>query len=293
MPVNLVDVLAAFRLSDHVLQTWGTFVSIRSSPADGKDRVPEASKSQSLERGLDVLELLDAATAPVGIREISRQLDLHPPIVQRLVHSLLARGYVRQDPETRRYSVGYRALTIGASIHRNDALIVAARGELTALTRQIRVDAYLGVQAANQVVYLLCVQSEGPVSVRSEPGQSIHLHSTAIGKIILASHPEEEARRLLGTAPLALRTTKTVTDPDKLIGSLGKIRKDRFAIVADENILGISSVGAPILDASAAVCAAISVSYSRHFTPSLRIRNVAELVKQAAANISASLGHVG
>jgi IclR family acetate operon transcriptional repressor len=267
-------------------------VSADSRLTDKKARTPEAGKSQSLDRGLDVLELLDDAPAPIGIREMSRRLDLHPPIVQRLVQTLLSRGYVRQDPETRRYSIGYRVLTIGASIHRNDALIVASRRELTALTRQIRVDAYLGVQEGNEVVYLLNVQSEGPVSVRSEPGQSIYLHSTAIGKIILASRTEEEARRLLGAEPLSARTPKTITDPDHLIASLQKVRKDGFARVEDENILGISSVGAPILDASGKVCAAISVSYSRHFTPELRIRDVAELVKRAASNISASLGRV-
>jgi DNA-binding IclR family transcriptional regulator len=73
---------------------------------------------------------------------------------------------------------------------------------------------------------------------------------------------------------------------------LQKVPKDRFASDEDENIPGISSVGGPILDASGRVCAPISVSYSRHFAPLLRIRDMAELVKQAAANISASLGRV-
>jgi hypothetical protein len=85
-----------------------------------------------------------------------------------------------------------------------------------------------------------------------------------------------ERWRLLRVAPLSARTPKTITDPDKLIKSLQKVRKDRFASVEDENISGISSVGGPILDASGKVCAAISVSYSRHFAPLLRIRDVAE-----------------
>jgi hypothetical protein len=58
-----------------------------------------------------------------------------------------------------------------------------------------------------------------------------------------------ERWRLLWVPLLSARTPKTITDPDKLIASLQKVRKDRCASVEDENIPGISSVGGPILDA--------------------------------------------
>ena len=53
-----------------------------------------AAGSQSLERGLDVLEVVEAEGADIGVREIARRLDLSPTIVQRMVTSLAKRGYV-------------------------------------------------------------------------------------------------------------------------------------------------------------------------------------------------------
>ena len=57
-------------------------------------------KNQSLERGLAILDLLDRATAPLGIREIARAMDLSPTIVQRLTNSLVAYAIYTVSPDT-------------------------------------------------------------------------------------------------------------------------------------------------------------------------------------------------
>ncbi len=249
------------------------------------------STSQSLDRGLDVLELLDKAPRPLGIREISRQLDLSPPIVQRLINTMSRRRYIRQDPETRRYSIGYQILGIGASLQSKDILLLEGRKEMIRLTQRMRVDAYLGVQQDDHAIYLLCVQCDGPVAVRSEPGQLLRLHSTAIGKILLAAHDDETALALLGPGPLPAITPVTITDPRSLVASLGRVRAEGLAVIENENITGITSVGAPIRDSRGDVCAALSVSFSPHFTPEIQVSDVAAMVKEAAAKISENLGH--
>jgi DNA-binding IclR family transcriptional regulator len=73
-----------------------------------------SSTSQSLSRGLDILLLIDASPAPMGVREIGRQLNLSSAIVQRLLNTLLGYGFVEQDPATRRYRVGHRSMVLGA-----------------------------------------------------------------------------------------------------------------------------------------------------------------------------------
>ena len=64
--------------------------------------VKAAPGSQSLERGLDVLEVVEAEGGDIGVREIARRLELSPTIVQRMVTSLAKRGYVDRDSETAR-----------------------------------------------------------------------------------------------------------------------------------------------------------------------------------------------
>lgn len=249
--------------------------------------------SQSLDRGLDILEIINAADQPMGIREVARQLDISPPIVQRLINTLAQRRYLRQDPQSRRYSIGYQALSFIASLNANDALIVEARPEMVQLTKTLPLDTYLAVRQGPQAIYLLCVQSEGPVTVRSEPGQLLPLHSTAIGKIFLSDMGIEAAKDLLGPGPLPAITSATVTDPALLLQQLDSVRAKGVATVENENIMGITSAGAPIHDASGRICAAVSASFSPHFNPQLDIHQVITEVKAAADHISAKLGFRG
>ena len=64
------------------------------------------SGNQSLDRGLAILDLLDRAAEPMGIREIARELKLSPTIVQRLANTLAQSGFIEQVLETRRYKLG-------------------------------------------------------------------------------------------------------------------------------------------------------------------------------------------
>lgn len=249
------------------------------------------SGSQSLERGLAVLELVDTSATPLGVREIARQVGLSPAITQRLVNTLCTHRYLRQHEDTRRYSIGYRALTLGTSLTRTDSLIVAANAELQKIAGAKKLNGYLGILRANRAVYLLAVQSEGPVAIRNEPGETTYLHTTAMGKVLLAALSDEQASILLGPGPLQRITDATKIDPVQILEELQAIRLKGYAEVVDENILGVNSLGAPIYDATGQVRAALSVAYARHFEPDMSIEQAAAIVKAAAERISQALGY--
>ncbi|MDF3838261.1 IclR family transcriptional regulator [Cupriavidus basilensis] len=251
------------------------------------------TKSQSLERGLNVMELLNSSDRPLGPREIARQMSLSPAIVQRLLNTLTEKHYVRRDAVTKRYSIGYQILGIGASLMTKDAMLLETQRELQALANQMRVDAYLAVLQDTKAIYLLCIQGPGPVSVRCDPGQVILLHCSAIGKAILASFSDEEALKLLGTEPLPAVTPHTITDPLALVASLAQTRATGYAYVVDENVPGITSVGALIGDPSGQTRSAISAAFSRHITPELSIEQVAHWVVEAAHRINSRLAVTG
>src|SRR5215470_74658 len=97
-------------------------------PARGHARRPAGS--QSLERGLDILEMIEAEGAELGVRELARRAELSPTIVQRLISSLAWRGYLEKNTETSRYRLGHRSLSLGASSERAFDYAVTARREL-------------------------------------------------------------------------------------------------------------------------------------------------------------------
>jgi DNA-binding IclR family transcriptional regulator len=247
------------------------------------------TKSQSLERGLMVMELLNQSDRPMGTREIARTLDLSPAIVQRLINTLNEKHYVRRDAATKRYSIGYQVLGIGQKLQTKDAMLLETRKGLEALNQRMNLDAFMAVLQGRHAIYLLFLPGGGPLSLLCEPGQTILLHNTAIGKAILASMTDDEARELLGPGPLPSITPRTLTDPDEVIAQLAEVRRRGYAIVEDENITGITSVGALIGDPSAETRSAISMSFSPHFSPDIDIQTLADAVQLTAQGITRNL----
>jgi len=246
--------------------------------------------SQSLERGLDVLEVVEAEGSEIGVREIARRLALSPTIVQRMVTSLAKRGYVDRDSETARYRLGYRALALGAHSGSGSDYIVSARRELERLGRDHSLNGFVAVLHGGRAVYLLAVQAEAPLAIKVAPGSEMPLHSTAAGKVLLAAGSDTEARKLLGAGKLAAITPHTVTDPAAVIAGLAKVRKQGFATVSEENIRGVLSVGAPIRDRDGKVLAALSVAFPKYLDSAVTLQSITPLVVAAAHRISRAVG---
>jgi len=265
-------------------------VAARPMPGTVPRDLKAAPGSQSLERGLDVLEVVEAAGGEVGVREIGRRLRLSPTIVQRLVTSLARRGYVEKNSDTQRYRLGYRAMVLGASSEHGSDYIVTARRELERLARDHRLNGFVSVLHGGRAVYLLAVQADGPVAIKVDPGSEMPLHSTAAGKVLLASVGDAEARKLLGGGRLTAITPHTITDPAALVAVLAKVRRQRYALVVEENIRGVLSVGAPIVDRHGRVLAALSVAFPKYLEAGLTLQSVTPLVTGAAERISRAVG---
>lgn len=249
--------------------------------------------NQSLQRGLAILDRMAALPAPQGVREIAVALKLSPSIVQRLINTLAAAGYVERDPATRRYSLGHRALVIGAAIRRDDRLLDVAAAELAILADAHRLNGYLGAIKAGEIVYLESVQSSGPIAVKSPPGAKAPAHSTALGKALLAELDPGAVAAIVGPAPYRAFTPRTIVATDALAAELALTRKRGYAIADRENIEQVVSVGAVVRDAKGKAVAALSVAYLATEKPARAVKSVARLVVAAAARCSEALGYSG
>lgn len=250
---------------------------------------PTRSGSQSLERGLDILEMIEAENGDIGVRELARRLELSPTIVQRLVSSLAVRGYIEKNVETSRYRMGHRSMILGASGERGVDYLVTARRELDRLAQEHNLNGFVSILRSGRAIYLLAVQADG-LAIRVSIGSEMPLHSTAAGKVLLASLDDGQARKLLGHRKLLGITPHTITDPAALVASLAKVRRQGYATVVEENIPGVLSVGAPITDRAGTVVAALSVAFPKYLESGLTLQGSIPLVTAAALRISRTLG---
>jgi IclR family acetate operon transcriptional repressor len=143
-----------------------------------------------------------------------------------------------------------------------DSLDVRAHAEdlMRALAEQTRETCFLGIRDGRSVLYI--AKADSPQAVRPAAGVGARnpLHSTGLGKALLAFAPRGAAAAYAESGPLEAKTPDTIVDPGRLADELDATRARGYAIDNVENEDGVRCVAAPIRDHAGVVVAALSVS---------------------------------
>jgi DNA-binding IclR family transcriptional regulator len=248
-----------------------------------------SGENQSVTRAIELLNLLADSAEPLGVREIARRIDVPSSNVQRLVNTLTRAGFLEQTENNGRYKIGHRAFRVGSAFVEQNNLYSAAMPELYYLA-SLHITGFLGVLRDNMVVYLATVQSEGPVAVTHRPGSLAHLHSTAMGKALLAEMDDARIKNILTAQPLPRFTPKTQISVPQLLKEIETVRRTGVAISEEENRYGFFSAGSAIRDFSGTAIAVLSGAVPAAMMKSGDRANIADYVYQAAEKASLKLG---
>jgi DNA-binding IclR family transcriptional regulator len=260
---------------------------------DATDREAPDYSIAVLDRALDLLEALAEAPAgaPLGVSEVARRAGVTKSAAFRILSNLERRGYVDKDPISSRYTLGAHLAYLGERSLGAIDLRGAARPALEELRRRFGETVNLGVREGSDVVYVDMIESAHGLRMAARVGGRDHLHSTALGKAILASLPATERDDLLDVpGGLPARTERTITDPAHLRTELERVRAHGVAEDRDENEVGARCLAAPIFDHRGAVAGAISVSAPDSRLDDARAAEVAVTVIEQAAAVTRRLG---
>lgn len=149
-----------------------------------------SSGSQTLGRGIRILELLADSQEPLTIDELSRRLDVHRSIAYRLLRTLEQHGLVTRDAAGR-VTLGARLAALAAGVAQD--LQTEALPELTAVANELGMTCFLAVLDHEECVTLASIMPRHSVaSVAQRPGARHPITVGAPSKAILASMPESE-----------------------------------------------------------------------------------------------------
>ena len=249
--------------------------------------VPHAGGVQSLERALDILEVLGRSEGELGVSEIGLSVGRANGTVHRLLSTLTQRGYARQVLDNRKYTLGPRAITLASSAR--ERLGPLARPYLRELMEVSQESANLAALDRNSVVYIEQVPAPRMVRMFTEPGNRVPPHASGTGKVLLAYRPPETVSAILGRGELTRFTSSTITDMGRLMEELDRIREQGYATDSEEIEEGVRCVAAPVSGAEGKVVAAISVSGPAGRLDDERLQEIIPHIKRIADEFSKSL----
>ena len=245
---------------------------------------------QSLDRGLLLMELVSQANEPISLAELGRMLDVDRSTAHRLLGTLVKRGYVHQDPDTKRYRPGLKAVKLAQQALSDLRLPLQARPFVQALMRDTGESASLAMFLADQVICADSEPSGAALAVRYEIGMSFALHATASGKMLLSSLPRERQRKLIGVGPLTSYTPNTIRSTEDLLEQVAAVAEQGYAVEDEERYTGVLSIACLVYDHREQAVAALGLGGPKARLISDEMANMVSKVSQAARRLSAALG---
>jgi len=215
--------------------------------------MPDTPGKAVLQKARDILDCFDSHTPELGVNELARRSGLPRTTARRIALELVACELL--DRSGGRYRLGAWLAELGARVPAHRSLRVAAAPYLEELSHLTHETAVLALPGHGEILFgEIYVGSRGRGQVVTLVDGRVPLHCGASGKVVLAFGPPELLARTV-EGGLAPRTRRTITDPERLVAELERVREQGYAVDRQELVEGYGAVAAPVRVGSEVIAA--------------------------------------
>src|SRR5438309_9313761 len=189
----------------------------------------ETSGVRVLHKTLDILEKIKSTESGYKLADLARRVELPKATVYRILTTLEGRGYLDRAADGS-YRMAKKLFDLQRTAPLEQTLHRVAQPVMERLVVSCKETVNLGILDAGEVVVINTVESPQAVRMSSKIGNRRYLHSTAIGKCLLAGMPDKEVNRLIKLKGLPKVTEETLTSKTALAAELQKVRLQGWAL---------------------------------------------------------------
>jgi len=252
----------------------------------------ESFYNRSLERALQIMIAFNDERRVLTLAQLSENLNLPRATVLRLCSTLVRYDFLRQDPETKRYSLGLKLFELGSVVFNSFSLRRIASPYLSQLHAKLGTTIFLGILDNDEVLYVDKKENpKNPISFTSKIGTRRPSFWGMIGPVLMADLPDSEIKELLKKRPLTATTKKSITKNEKFLAWIHQIRKQGYAIDVETALEGIGGIAAPIRDFTGRVVASIGIAFLAPAANSKNLKKMVKEITETALAISREMGY--
>jgi len=245
--------------------------------------------SQSVERGLAILECFSPQHPVLGIAEIADELGMSRSTTHRYVITLVALNFMEQVAN-RKYRLGLRVTDLGMSALNSTGLREHAHPHLEELRKRTTFTTSLAVLDGPEILYVDRARSlrrgQNKIDLNLRLGSRLPAFCTALGKVLLAGVPEPERRGIVSEIKLEKRGPNTITSKKALFAELEHVSEEGIAVNDEELAPGLIAMAAPVRSEGREVAAAVNLAAH---TDMIRLE---ELIDALGPHLVASADHI-
>ncbi len=250
------------------------------------------SSVQSVDRALNIMEIISDYSNGLGITDISEKSSLHKSTVHRILKTLIDNGYVEQDGVSKNYLITFKLYNLGKRKIENLDIVKVAKPSIEILSTKVKETVHLVIRDGADVVYIDKVEADNTINMSSKVGRRSPVYCTSVGKSMLAYETDEVIKSVWDESNILKYTENTIIDYNNFLRELAKVKELGYALDNEENEIGVVCIGAPIFDHTNKVIGAISISGPSNRIENKGIETLKEEILKMVKNISRDLGYI-
>jgi DNA-binding IclR family transcriptional regulator len=240
----------------------------------------------ALEKGLDILESLAEKESAVSLRELAERLGKSKNEIFRMIHVLIARGYVQRDSDTDELTLSPKLFGLGLRTPQSRTLLEVALPEMRVLAEEVNQAPHLVVIYKGRTVIVGSIPTTSDVTFNLHLGYGRIASEAASGRVIMAFQPQE--KRALMLKDCRSHGGKSFED-SSMNAILDDIRQQGHILGKSTDFLGITDICCAIMDAEGDAVASIIVPHVDRVSDKDDLSQVLKAVKQTCKRISQKL----
>jgi DNA-binding IclR family transcriptional regulator len=251
-----------------------------------------AKLNQSVRKAITLLRAT-AEDRDANVSSLARAAGLPRATALRMIQTLEQEGFLLRVPGDDRVLLGPELLRLARTTDEQLLLREVSRPIIGDLVATVRETVTLSVVAPDGGLDLVHqVDAPAQLRPRSWVGQRFPLHTSASGKVLLATYDTEHLEHFL-LEPLARFTPSTITTAKALRAELARVREQQYAVTRDEDEEGLSGIATGIRGQSEELLGVLTVSGPTQRLDRQRGRHAVDHLLRAAGQIEAALrrGH--
>lgn len=236
--------------------------------------------------------LIEAPASEVGVRQMAQALQLSPSNAHSVLTSLVGEGFVSQDPDTSRYSLGPELVRWAQLIMARAPIRQIALVHMRKLVDACNETAVLGIysSARREMMFAASIESSHPLRYALDLNTWIPVHAGASGLAIMAFLPQAEILAIIQHTKLTPQTPQTITKPRRLEAELKAIRRRGFAVSRGQRIPGAVGLAAPVFGSGGEVAGDVALTIPEQRFDQVGSERLTRLLLACTASITADLG---
>jgi DNA-binding IclR family transcriptional regulator len=224
----------------------------------------------------------------MSLNEMSVASGINKSTLFGLVNTLTKLGYMYQNEDNKKYSLGLKLFTLSNLINKYGLITRSVHRYLEIITQKYGETAHCAAESNGTVIYLDKVSQSNSLFVHTEIGSKNYMHCTGVGKCLLAYMSISKQDQILANG-LKQLTYNTITNEAMLKREFEQIYRQGYATDNEELEIGLSCIAVPVFRYYNNVALSISIAGATPKIESLDRTEIVNYLRGVAEEISYEL----